>query len=176
MGAPFLASYFLAAAIGLPLWVQLVKRWGWYPVGWSAWHSAWRHSALFLPWGLVTRWPSKSFACSRAGSGGRPDDSGGHLDRTDSSVGTRPTGRGSILRLVDGRHQAQPRAGLGPGAALAGLAGFQDRGVHPENLSALAWTYGVPPCLFKVAAGASLLAASRRYPILKGQSRIAGRD
>ncbi len=167
----FLASYFLAAAIGLPLWVQLVKRWG------------------LVPSWLVGMALSVAAFCAVPALG--PGDALAFeviCLLTGLALGADLTIPAAILTgLIHQSGRGQQDEGqffgwwtaatklnlaLASGLALPllGWLGFKTGVSTPENLSALAWTYGVLPCLFKVAAGASLLAASRRYPILKGQS------
>ena len=52
---------------------------------------------------------------------------------------------------------------------LLALLGFQTGQHTASNQFALAITYGLLPCIFKVLAAATLLWAMQRHPVLKGR-------
>lgn len=161
----FLLGYFGAAALGLPLWVQAVSRWGLGP-SWRAsmglavlafaatpWLGAGDGVAFFiicvasgltlgadlaLPGALLTG------VIHQAGAGGR--DEGRYLGWWTCA---------SKLNLALAGGLALP---------LLSWAGYRSASTDASALSVLAWTYAGLPCFLKLCAAIALWRAERRNP------------
>ena len=70
---------------------------------------------------------------------------------------TRPT----LTRLVAACALALP---------LLAWVGYETGRHTPDNQFAMALTYGLLPCVFKLLAAAALWRAMRRHPVLRGQA------
>jgi Na+/melibiose symporter-like transporter len=164
-----LLIYFGAAALGLPLWVRAVRRWGLSPT-WRA--------------GMVAS--VAAFACTPAlGAGDGPLfaaiclASGLALGADLALPGALLTG---VIHQAGAGQQGEGRylgwwacatklnlalaAGLAlPLLAVAGYQpGHQPGQQSPAGLQALAWAYGSLPLLLKLAALALLWRAEQRHP------------
>lgn len=165
----FLASYFLAAALSLPLWVRIVRRWGATP----AWLAAMLLSVLAfvsVPWlGAQDTWAFEGICLVTGLALGADLAIPGAL----LSAVIHHAGLG---RQAEGRFfgwwtcASKLTLALASGIALPALAwmGFQTGSMSAANQQLLAIAYGGVPCLFKVAAALTLLLAARRFPVLKG--------
>ncbi|TAK95958.1 MAG: MFS transporter [Aquabacterium sp.] len=167
----FLASYFLAAAVSLPLWVRIVRRWGAMP----AWLAAMLLSVLAfisVPWlNAQHTWAFEGICLITGLAMGADLTIPGALLSTvihQAGLGGRAEGRffgwwtcASKLTLA-----------LASGIALPTLAwmGFQTGSSSPDNQQLLAIAYGGVPCLFKLAAALTLLLAAQRFAVLKGNT------
>lgn len=162
----FLLSYFLAAALGLPLWLRLVRAWGlarsWLlgmglSVAVFGWAAA-LGSGDLVPFGLV---------CLLSGL----------------ALGADLALPGALLAgLLAGPDQRGPQAAtcfgwwnfatklnlaLAAGLALPLLAwwGYEPGSRSPQGLQALGWAYALLPCVLKLLAAAALWRWSRLHQI-----------
>ena len=165
----FLGSYFLAAALGLPLWVKLVQRIGLA----NSWLLGMGLSVLAfsaVPWlGAGDAWAFE-FICILTGLALGADLA------VPSALLTGVIHQAGLGQQSEGRFfgwwTAATKLNLALAAGLVlpllALLGFQT-GLHTaSNQFALAITYGLLPCIFKVLAAATLWWAMRRHPVLKG--------
>jgi hypothetical protein len=148
----FLASYFAAGALSMPLWVRAVARFGLARPGWPAWAWPWPPSPGRRCWARATwaatppsawpaAWPWAPTWPARRAAG-----------RRDPARRPRRPGMKALLRLVELRHQAQPGPGRRPGPAAAGPAGLHAR--RPRQPTPCSADAGLCllPCLLKLMA------------------------
>ena len=159
----FLLTYFLAAALGLPLWLRLVRRWG-----------------LARCWGLGMGLSVAVFGW--AAGLGAGDLTGFWLVCLLSglALGADLALPGALLAglLVDMGEQDQAATYFGWWnfatklnlALAAGLAlpllgwwDYQPGSRQPEALQALGWAYAVLPCILKLLAAAALWRWTRHH-------------
>ena len=167
----FLGSYFLAAAIGLPLWVKLVQRIGLAP----AWLLGMALSVLAfcaVPWLGSGDTLAFEAICVLTGLA---------LGADLAIPGALLTGvihHAGLGRHSEGRFfgwwtaATKLNLALASGLALPLLAfiGYETGRHTPDNQFAMAISYGLLPCVFKLLAAAALWQAMRRHPILRGQA------
>lgn len=167
----FLASYFLAAAVSLPLWVRIVRRWGATP----AWLAAMLLSVLAfisVPWlSPENTWAFEGI-CLLTGLALGADLTipGALLSTVIHHAGLGRQAEGSFFGWWT--CASKLTLALASGIALPALAwlGFQTGSTSTTNQQLLALAYGGVPCLFKVAAALMLMWASQRFPVLKGNT------
>ena len=166
----FLGSYFLAAALGLPLWVKLVQRIGLA----NSWLLGMGLSVLAfaaVPWLGAGDALAFEFICILTGLALGADLA------VPSALLTGVIHQAGLGQQSEGRFfgwwTAATKLNLALAAGLAlpllALLGFQTGQHTASNQFALAITYGLLPCIFKVLAAAALLWAMQRHPVLKGR-------
>lgn len=166
----FLGSYFLAAALGLPLWVKLVQRIGLA----NSWLLGMGLSVLAfaaVPWLGAGDALAFEFICILTGLALGADLA------VPSALLTGVIHQAGLGQQSEGRFfgwwTAATKLNLALAAGLAlpllALLGFQTGQHTASNQFALAMTYGLLPCIFKVLAAAALLWAMQRHPVLKGR-------
>lgn len=166
----FLLTYFLAAALGLPLWLRLVGRLGLA----RSWLLGMGLSVAVFGW---------------AASLGAGDVRGFWLVCLLSGLAlgadlALPSALlAGLLAELDEQQQAAHYFGwwnfatklnlaLAAGLALPLLGGwgYQPGSRDPQALQALGWAYAVLPCLLKLLAAATLWRWSRRYQVFNRRS------
>mgnify|MGYP003703491451 CR=1 FL=1 len=176
LGAPhwqplFLVSYFLAAAAAMPLWMKLVRHWGLV----RCWQLAMLGTVLtfgVVPWLGAGDTLAFWLVCVSSGI---------HLGADLAIPGALLTGvivQAGCGGQAEGRFlgwwTAAPKLNLALAAGLAlpllAAAGFAQGGPAVANQNALAWTYGVLPCVLKLVSLAALHHASQRFPAWKDPS------
>ena len=162
----FLLSYFLAAALGLPLWLRLVRAWGlarsWLlgmglSVAVFGWAAALGTGDL-IPFGLV---------CLLAGLALGADLAlpGALLAGLLADTGERDQHAATYFGWWN--FATKLNLALAAGLALPLLAwwGYEPGSRSPQGLQALGWAYAVLPCVLKLLAAAALWRWSRLHHI-----------
>ena len=148
-----LLCFFGAAALGLPLWVKAVARWGLAP----SWRAGMLASVLafgFTPW--LGEGDRMAFAviCLASGLALGADLALPSALLTgvihESGEGGRSEGRYLGWWTCAAKLNLALAAGLA--LPLLSLAGYQSGSTDPAGLQALAWAYGGLPCLLKLSA------------------------
>lgn len=165
----FLVSYFLAAGLGLPLWVRAVRRWG---LGHS-WLLGMALSVLaFCAVPLLGPGDALAFAavCILTGLALGADLAipGALLTGVIHHAGLGQHSEGRFFGWWAGATKLNLALASGLTLPLLSLAGFETGRHTPDNQHALALAYGVLPLVFKAAAAALLWRAIQRHAILKG--------
>lgn len=166
----FLGSYFLAAALGLPLWVKWIQRIGLA----NSWLLGMGLSVLaFCAVPLLGAGDALAFEfiCILTGLALGADLA------VPSALLTGVIHQAGLGQQSEGRFfgwwTAATKLNLALAAGLVlpllALLGFQTGQHTASNQFALAMTYGLLPCIFKVLAAAALLWAMQRHPVLKGR-------
>jgi glycoside/pentoside/hexuronide:cation symporter, GPH family len=163
-----LGTYFVMAAVGLPLWLRVVRRWGLA----RAWAAGMGLSVLVFAWAMgLGAGDVAAFAWVCALSG--------------LALGADLALPGALLagvidRAGDRAHHASAYFGwwqfaaklnlaLAAGLALPLLAwwGYTPGSTAPDGLRALAWAYAGLPCVLKLAALAALWGGVLRHPVVQ---------
>lgn len=161
-----LLVYFVSAALGLPLWMRVVRRFGLA----RAWAAGMAVSVLVFAWALgLGTGDGAAFACICALSG---------LALGADLVLPGALLAGVIERAGDRVQHASAYFGwwqfaskfnlaLAAGLALPLLAwwGYSPGGRNPDGLQALSWAYAGLPCVLKLAALAALWVGVLRPPV-----------
>lgn len=162
--AAYLSAYFLAAALGLPLWLRAVKRWGlvrcWLSgmvlsvvvFAWAAWlhaDNAWLFALVCLGAGLAL--------------GADLVMPGALLARVLQASGERDAMAGACFGWWN--LAAKLNLALAAGLALPLLAwwGYVPGERTEQGLQALTWAYAVLPCALKVWAAVALYRWARHH-------------
>ena len=159
-----LLCFFGAAALGLPLWVKAVARWGLAP----SWRAGMLASVLafgFTPW--LGEGDRMAFAviCLASGLALGADLALPSALLTgvihESGEGGRSEGRYLGWWTCATKFNLALAAGLA--LPLLSAAGYRSGASEPAGLQALAWAYGGLPCLLKLAAATLLWRAERLH-------------
>jgi Na+/melibiose symporter-like transporter len=167
----FLGSYFVAAAVGLPLWVALVKRIG---LG-RSWLCGMGLSILaFCAVPLLGPGDAWAFEviCVVTGLALGADLAipSALLTGVIHQAGLGQHSEGRFFGWWTGATKLNLALASGLVLPLLGWAGYQTGSNSEHNQMVLSLTYGLLPCVFKVLAAAALWLSLRRHPVLKGQS------
>ncbi len=160
----FLLSYFLAAALGLPLWLRLVRAWGlarsWLlgmglSVAVFSWAAALGAGDL-VPFGLVCLLAGLALGADLALPGALLAGLLAESGQRDSHAATYFGWWNFATKL---------NLALAAGLALPLLAwwGYEPGSRSLQGLQALGWAYAVLPCVLKLLAAAALWRWSRRH-------------
>lgn len=167
----FLGSYFLAAAIGLPLWVRLVKRIGLAP----AWLLGMALSVLAfcaVPWLGSGDTLAFEAICVLTGLALGADLAipGALLTGVIHHAGLGRHSEGRFFGWWTAATKLNLALASGLALPLLAVIGYETGRHTPDNQFAMAISYGLLPCVFKLLAAAALWQAMRRHPILRGQA------
>ncbi|MDR0203930.1 MAG: MFS transporter [Delftia acidovorans] len=159
-----LLCFFGAAALGLPLWVRAVSRWGLAP----SWRAGMVASVLafgFTPW--LGAGDAMAFAviCLASGLALGADLAlpGALLTGVIHESGEGGRGEGRYLGWWTCATKLNLALAAGLALPLLSAAGYRSGGTDPAGLQALAWAYGGLPCLLKLAAALLLWRAERLH-------------
>ncbi|MDR3017321.1 MAG: MFS transporter [Delftia acidovorans] len=159
-----LLCFFGAAALGLPLWVRAVSRWGLAP----SWRAGMVASVLafgFTPW--LGAGDAMAFAviCLASGLALGADLAlpGALLTGVIHESGEGGRGEGRYLGWWTCATKLNLALAAGLALPLLSAAGYRSGGTDPDGLQALAWAYGGLPCLLKLAAALLLWRAERLH-------------
>ena len=159
-----LLCYFGAAALGLPLWVKAVSRWGLAP--------CWRMGMLvcvlafgFTPWLGAGDGMAFAVICLASGLALGADLAlpGALLTGVIHEAGEAGRGEGRYLGWWTCATKLNLALAAGLALPLLSAAGYRSGGTDPAGLQALAWAYGGLPCLLKLAAALLLWRAERLH-------------
>ena len=161
----FLLCYFAAAALGLPLWVRAVARWGLAP----SWRAGMLASVIaFFSASLLGAGDAWAFAaiCIASGLALGADLAvpGALLTGVIHESGHGGSGDGRYLGWWACATKLNLALAAGLCLPLLAVAGYHSGSTAPAGLKALAWAYGGLPCLLKLLALASLWRAERLQP------------
>lgn len=167
----FLGSYFLAAAFGLPLWVQLIKRLGLA----HSWLCGMGLSILaFSAVPLLGPGDALAFEaiCLLTGLtlGADLAIPGALLTGVVHHAGWGQQGEGRFFGWWTAATKLNLALASGLTLPLLALVGFETGRHTSTNQTALALTYGLLPCGFKLMATWTLWRGIQRHPVLKGQA------
>lgn len=165
----FLATYFIAAALGLPLWVRLIGQLG---LAW-AWLGAMLVTVISfclvptlgtgdtLPFELICLASGLALGADLAIPGAL-------LTGVIQQAGQGGQAEGRFLGWWTAATKLNLALAAGLTLPLLGTAGYQQGLSSDHNRLLMGLAYGVLPCLFKLAAAATLWRVSRHHPVLKG--------
>lgn len=167
----FLGSYFLAAAIGLPLWVKLVQRIGLAP----AWLLGMTLSVLAfcaVPWLSSGDTLAFEAICVLTGLSLGADLAipGALLTGVIHHAGLGQQSEGRFFGWWTAATKLNLALASGLALPLLAWVGYETGRHTHDNQFAMALTYGLLPCVFKLLAAAALWRAMRRHPVLRGQA------
>ncbi|WP_028603461.1 MFS transporter [Ottowia thiooxydans] len=159
-----LLCYFGAAALGLPLWVKAVARWGLAPT----WRAGMLASVLafgFTPWLGVGDSVAFAAICLASGLALGADLvlPGALLTGVIHESGEGGRGEGRYVGWWSCATKLNLALAAGLALPLLSAAGYSSGGTDPAGLQALAWAYGGLPCLLKLTAVAFLWRAERLH-------------
>lgn len=159
-----LLCFFGAAALGLPLWVKAVSRWGLAP----SWRAGMLASVLafgFTPWLGAGDCMAFALICLASGLALGADLAlpGALLTGVIHESGQGGRGEGRYLGWWTCATKLNLALAAGLALPLLSAAGYRSGGTDPAGLQALAWAYGGLPCLLKLAAALLLWRAERLH-------------
>lgn len=159
-----LLCFFGAAAMGLPLWVKAVSRWGLAP----SWRAGMLASVLVFgctPWLGAGDGMAFAAICLASGLALGADLAlpGALLTGVIHNSGEGGRGEGRYLGWWTCATKLNLALAAGLALPLLSLAGYRSGGTDPDGLQALAWAYGGLPCLLKLAAAALLWRAEQLH-------------
>ena len=159
-----LLCFFGAAAMGLPLWVKAVSRWGLAP----SWRAGMLASVLVFgctPWLGAGDGMAFAAICLASGLALGADLAlpGALLTGVIHNSGEGGRGEGRYLGWWTCATKLNLALAAGLALPLLSLAGYRSGGTDPNGLQALAWAYGGLPCLLKLAAAALLWRAEQLH-------------
>jgi len=159
-----LLCFFGAAALGLPLWVKAVSRWGLAP----SWRAGMLASVLafgFTPWLGAGDGMAFALICLASGLALGADLAlpGALLTGVIHESGQGGRGEGRYLGWWTCATKLNLALAAGLALPLLSAAGYRSGGTDPAGLQALAWAYGGLPCLLKLAAALLLWRAERLH-------------
>ena len=148
-----LLCYFGAAALGLPLWVRAVSRWGLAP----SWRAGMLASVLafgLTPWLGAGDGAAFAAICLASGLALGADLAlpGALLTGVIHGAGAGGRSEGRYLGWWTCAAKLNLALAAGLALPLLSLAGYQSGSTDPAGLQALAWAYGGLPCLLKLSA------------------------
>lgn len=160
-----LLAYFGAAALGLPLWVRAVRRWGLSP----AWRTGMAASvAAFALTPFLGAGDGLVFLviCVASGLALGADLAlpGALLTGVIHQAGAGQQAAGRYLGWWTCATKLNLALAAGLTLPLLAAAGYQPGQSDPAGLQALAWAYGGLPLLLKLAALAALWRAEHHHP------------
>jgi Na+/melibiose symporter-like transporter len=164
----FLGTYFVFAALGMPLWLRLVRAWALS----RTWLAGMSLSVLVFAWAALLGpgdWLGFWLVCALSGLALSADLAlpGAML----AGFITRRTGHGEHAGAYFGWWNFATKLNLALAAGLAlpllGLWGYKPGAEEPDALQALTWAYAVLPCLLKVGAAMLLFTLVRIDPHFK---------
>lgn len=160
-----LLTYFGAAALGLPLWVRAVRRWGLSPT-WRAGMAASVAAFACTPALGAGDGPAFAAICLASGLALGADLAlpGALLTGVIHQAGAGQQGEGRYLGWWACATKLNLALAAGLALPLLAAAGYQPGQAAPAGLQALAWAYGGLPLLLKLAALAALWRAEQRHP------------
>ncbi|MBH1964815.1 MAG: MFS transporter [Comamonadaceae bacterium] len=160
-----LLCYFGAAALGLPLWVKSVRRWGLAPT-WRVGMVVSVIAFCFTPWLGVGDSMAFTVICLASGLALGADLvlPGALLTGVIHESGEGGRSEGRYLGWWSCATKLNLALAAGLALPLLSVAGYASGGSDPAGLQALAWAYGGLPCLLKLAAFAVLWRAERLHP------------
>lgn len=160
-----LLIYFGAAALGLPLWVRAVRRWGLSPT-WRAGMAASVVAFACTPALGAGDGPAFAAICLASGLALGADLAlpGALLTGVIHQAGAGQQGEGRYLGWWACATKLNLALAAGLALPLLAAAGYQPGQAAPAGLQALAWAYGGLPLLLKLAALALLWRAEQRHP------------
>ena len=164
----FLGTYFVFAAMGMPLWLRLVRAWALS----RTWLAGMVLSILVFAWAAMLG-PGDLFGfwlvCALSGLA-----LGADLALPGALLAgfiTRHAGHDRHAGAYFGWWNFATKLNLALAAGLAlpllGLWGYKPGTVAPQALQALTWAYALLPCLLKLGAAALLFTLVRRDPHFK---------
>lgn len=160
-----LLAYFGAAAVGLPLWVRAVARWGLAP--------SWRWGMLAAvlafaatPWLGAGDGPAFFAVCLASGLALGADLAlpGALLTGVIHRAGAGGQAEGRYLGWWTCATKLNLALAAGLALPLLAATGYRPGGTDAAGLQALAWAYGGLPIVLKLGAAALLWRAERRHP------------
>lgn len=159
-----LLCFFGAAALGLPLWVKAVSRWGLAP----SWRAGMLASVLafgFTPWLGTGDGLAFAVICLASGLALGADLAlpGALLTGVIHESGQGGQGEGRYLGWWTCATKLNLALAAGLALPLLSVAGYRSGSTDPTGLQALAWAYGGLPCLLKLAAAGLLWRAERLH-------------
>lgn len=159
-----LLCFFGAAALGLPLWVKAVSRWGLAP----SWRAGMLASVLafgFTPWLGAGDGMAFAVVCLASGLALGADLAlpGALLTGVIHASGEGGRGEGRYLGWWTCATKLNLALAAGLALPLLSVAGYRSGGTDPAGLQALAWAYGGLPCLLKLVAALLLWRAERLH-------------
>ncbi|MDH0775013.1 MFS transporter [Delftia tsuruhatensis] len=159
-----LLCFFGAAALGLPLWVKAVSRWGLAP----SWRAGMLASVLafgFTPWLGTGDGLAFAVICLASGLALGADLAlpGALLTGVIHESGQGGQGEGRYLGWWTCATKLNLALAAGLALPLLSVAGYRSGSTDPAGLQALAWAYGGLPCLLKLAAAGLLWRAERLH-------------
>lgn len=160
-----LASYFGAAALGLPLWVRWVARRGLAPtwrIGMAASVLAFAATPALGP----GDGPLFVVICVASGLALGADLAlpGALLTGVIHQTGAGGRGDGAYIGWWTCAAKLNLALAAGLALPLLAAAGYRTGSADPAGLQALAWAYGGLPCVLKLGAAALLWRAERIHP------------
>lgn len=167
----FLLIYFVAAGLGMPLWLRLIGRWGLARV----WMLGMATSVLAfcaVPWLSTGDTTAFAIVCALTGLALGADLAvpGALLTHLIHRSGLGQQAEGSFFGWWTSANKLNLALASGLALPLLEWSGYVTARRTDTDQLALALSYGLLPCLFKLVALALLWAGARRHPVLKGLS------
>ncbi|MBS7781575.1 MFS transporter [Acidovorax sp. CCYZU-2555] len=161
----FLLGYFGAAALGLPLWVRAVARWGLAP----SWRAGMGLSVLAFvgtPWLGAGDGALFALICVASGLALGADLAlpAALLTGVIHQAGAGGRGEGRYLGWWTCATKLNLALAAGLALPLLSWAGYRSGSTDAAALQALAWLYAGLPCLLKLGAALALWIAERHNP------------
>ncbi|MFN4266554.1 MAG: MFS transporter [Aquabacterium sp.] len=164
----FLGAYFLAAALGLPIWVRLTRRWG-LGACWLAGMLMAIIAFCAVPWLGAGDNNAFLLICVFTGFALGADLAipGALLTGLIHHNGLGQQQEGQFFGWWTAATKLNLALASGLALPILAWAGYQTGVASTDNQHILGWTYGGLPCLFKLAAAAWLWRSLQRHSDLK---------
>jgi len=164
----FLGSYFVAAALGLPLWVRLVRRWGLV----RTWLGAMVMAVAVFAWAATLGagdWQAFLLICVLSGVALGADLTLPHalLAGLIQRQGDHGAREGAYFGWWSFAAKLNLALAAGLALPLLGWWGYVPGDSSAQGLQALSWAYALLPCALKLVAAALLWTFWRRDPMLQ---------